>query len=179
MQTAWFKTLLACLLQVCNDDQRERLLLRIRTHVTELKKYQYGKHILTRVEKLLSAGTRIQTGQRSGPINVGVVVQVGAPVMPTGPQAAATAAMGGMLATSTTALAGSVQHMSPGGREAAPDFDEGLGRSIGEESCWSQDQGEARGTAGVDLANPSAAAIGPAVQSDNCSEALAALKLLL
>lgn len=34
----------------------------MRAHLSSLKKYTYGKHIVARVEKLLSAGTRIQIG---------------------------------------------------------------------------------------------------------------------
>ena len=173
------------LLQVCNDDQRERLLSRIRSHVTELKKYQYGKHILTRVEKLLSAGTRIQTGQRSGPMNVGVVVQVGVPGGPMEPQAAAaaTAAMGGMLVPPMMVHVGSMQPLAASGREAALDYEEGLGPSGSEESWRSQDHGDGNGMAGVDMANPPAGAapvpVALPMQAENCSEALAALKLLL
>jgi hypothetical protein len=167
---------------VCNDDQRERLLSRIRSHVTELKKYQYGKHILTRVEKLLSAGTRIQTGQRSGPVNVGVVVQVGGPGSAGGPQAAAAASaavMGGMLDPSMMIAAGTLQPMVGSGREAALNFEECIGKSGTEEGWQSHEQVEPNGIAGVDLPRSPPASVGPAVQSESCNEALAALKLLL
>lgn len=43
-------------LEICSDAQRELLLERIRVHLHALKKYTYGKHIVARVEKLLSAG---------------------------------------------------------------------------------------------------------------------------
>lgn len=78
MLATWHQRTPSCcapLLQVCNDDQRERLLARVRAQLWSLKKYTYGKHIVTRVEKLLSAGTRIQTGQqRYSAMNVGVVI---------------------------------------------------------------------------------------------------------
>ncbi|KAH9306733.1 hypothetical protein KI387_011137, partial [Taxus chinensis] len=43
-------------LETCNDQQREKLLARIRIHLHALKKYTYGKHIVARVEKLLAIG---------------------------------------------------------------------------------------------------------------------------
>ena len=43
-------------LETCNDQQREKLLTRIRVHLHALKKYTYGKHIVARVEKLLALG---------------------------------------------------------------------------------------------------------------------------
>ncbi|KAH7283791.1 hypothetical protein KP509_34G024000 [Ceratopteris richardii] len=45
-------------LETCDDQQREMLLSRIRVHLHALKKYTYGKHIVTRVEKLVAAGER-------------------------------------------------------------------------------------------------------------------------
>ncbi|KAH7293185.1 hypothetical protein KP509_28G015200 [Ceratopteris richardii] len=45
-------------LETCDDEQRELLLSRIRVHLHALKKYTYGKHIVARVEKLLTAGER-------------------------------------------------------------------------------------------------------------------------
>ncbi|GFR45859.1 hypothetical protein Agub_g7310 [Astrephomene gubernaculifera] len=48
-------------LEVCSDDQREIMLARVRQQLHALKRYTYGKHIVARVEKLLSAGTRYQT----------------------------------------------------------------------------------------------------------------------
>lgn len=48
-------------LEVCKDDQREAMLARVRQQLHALKRFTYGKHIVARVEKLLSAGTRYQT----------------------------------------------------------------------------------------------------------------------
>ncbi|KXZ52645.1 hypothetical protein GPECTOR_9g690 [Gonium pectorale] len=48
-------------LEVCSDEQRETMLARVRQQLHALKRYTYGKHIVARVEKLLSAGTRYQT----------------------------------------------------------------------------------------------------------------------
>jgi hypothetical protein len=39
--------------QVCSDERREMLLSRVRAHLTSLRRYTYGKHIVARVEKLL------------------------------------------------------------------------------------------------------------------------------
>lgn len=52
-------------LEVCNDVQREQLLSRVRAQLHALKKYTYGKHIVARVEKLLSTGTKFQTSAKS------------------------------------------------------------------------------------------------------------------
>lgn len=41
------------LLEVCDDDQRERLLASARAHLQAVKKVSYGKHIVARVEKLV------------------------------------------------------------------------------------------------------------------------------
>ncbi|KAJ1690305.1 hypothetical protein LUZ63_014460 [Rhynchospora breviuscula] len=43
-------------LETCSDQQREMILTRIKIHLTALKKYTYGKHIVARVEKLVAAG---------------------------------------------------------------------------------------------------------------------------
>jgi Pumilio-family RNA binding repeat len=43
-------------LETCNDNQRQMILTRIKIHLTALKKYTYGKHIVARVEKLVAAG---------------------------------------------------------------------------------------------------------------------------
>ncbi|OWM66767.1 hypothetical protein CDL15_Pgr010419 [Punica granatum] len=43
-------------LETCDDRQRELILSRIKVHLTALKKYTYGKHIVARVEKLVAAG---------------------------------------------------------------------------------------------------------------------------
>lgn len=48
------------MLEVCDDLQREQLLARVRAQLCTLKKYTYGKHIVARMEKLLSAGAKIQ-----------------------------------------------------------------------------------------------------------------------
>ncbi|KAL8208612.1 hypothetical protein R6Q57_008024 [Mikania cordata] len=43
-------------LETCSDQEREHILSRIKVHLNALKKYTYGKHIVTRVEKLVAAG---------------------------------------------------------------------------------------------------------------------------
>ncbi|KAJ0738042.1 putative armadillo-like helical, nucleic acid binding NABP, pumilio domain-containing protein [Helianthus annuus] len=43
-------------LETCSDQEREHILGRIKVHLNALKKYTYGKHIVTRVEKLVAAG---------------------------------------------------------------------------------------------------------------------------
>ena len=43
-------------LETCNDERRELIMSRIKVHLSALKKYTYGKHIVARVEKLLTAG---------------------------------------------------------------------------------------------------------------------------
>jgi len=43
-------------LEICDDQQRELILSRIKVHLNALKKYTYGKHIVARVEKLVAAG---------------------------------------------------------------------------------------------------------------------------
>uniref|UniRef100_A0A5B6ZSF5 PUM-HD domain-containing protein n=2 Tax=Davidia involucrata TaxID=16924 RepID=A0A5B6ZSF5_DAVIN len=45
-------------LETCDDQQRELILTRIKVHLSALKKYTYGKHIVARVEKLVAAGER-------------------------------------------------------------------------------------------------------------------------
>nr|XP_043620566.1 pumilio homolog 5-like [Erigeron canadensis]XP_043620567.1 pumilio homolog 5-like [Erigeron canadensis] len=47
------------ILQTCTADQRELLLGRIKVHLNSLKKYTYGKHIVTRFEQLY--GEEVQT----------------------------------------------------------------------------------------------------------------------
>lgn len=42
--------------ETCDDQSRELILSRIRIHLTALKKYTYGKHIVSRVEKLIATG---------------------------------------------------------------------------------------------------------------------------
>ncbi|XP_019413173.1 PREDICTED: pumilio homolog 2-like isoform X1 [Lupinus angustifolius] len=46
------------MLETCEDQQRDLILSRIKVHLNALKKYTYGKHIFTRVEKLVAAGGR-------------------------------------------------------------------------------------------------------------------------
>ncbi|RZR72757.1 hypothetical protein BHM03_00016582 [Ensete ventricosum] len=43
-------------LETCDDQNRELILSRIKVHLNALKRYTYGKHIVTRVEKLVAAG---------------------------------------------------------------------------------------------------------------------------
>ncbi|CAM8962230.1 unnamed protein product [Rhodiola kirilowii] len=43
-------------LETCDDKQLELILNRIKVHLTALKNYTYGKHIVARVEKLVAAG---------------------------------------------------------------------------------------------------------------------------
>ena len=45
------------LLEVCDANQREQLLGRMKAHLPNLKKYTYGKHIVSRVEKLIAANS--------------------------------------------------------------------------------------------------------------------------
>lgn len=52
--------LLCATVQVCDESQRERLLSRVRCYYEILKTSTFGKHIVNRLEKLLSAGMRIQ-----------------------------------------------------------------------------------------------------------------------
>ncbi|XP_072960940.1 pumilio homolog 3-like isoform X2 [Typha angustifolia] len=43
-------------LEICDDENREIILSRIKVHMKELKDFTYGKHIVTRFEKLFAAG---------------------------------------------------------------------------------------------------------------------------
>ncbi|KAJ6983397.1 pumilio [Populus alba x Populus x berolinensis] len=45
-------------LETCNDRSLELILSRIRVHLSALKRYTYGKHIVSRVEKLITTGER-------------------------------------------------------------------------------------------------------------------------
>ncbi|XP_057423132.1 pumilio homolog 4 isoform X2 [Lotus japonicus] len=45
-------------LETCDDQSLELILSRIKVHLNALKRYTYGKHIVTRVEKLITAGER-------------------------------------------------------------------------------------------------------------------------
>uniref|UniRef100_A0A0D6QS73 PUM-HD domain-containing protein n=1 Tax=Araucaria cunninghamii TaxID=56994 RepID=A0A0D6QS73_ARACU len=51
-------------LETCDDQQREFILSRIKVHLNALKKFTYGKHIVARVEKLITAGEK-RIGTRS------------------------------------------------------------------------------------------------------------------
>lgn len=54
-------------LETCDDQQRELILSRIKVHLSALKKYTYGKHIVARVEKLVAAGERRIAAQSPHP----------------------------------------------------------------------------------------------------------------
>ena len=43
-------------LETCDDQNRELILSRIKVHLNALKRYTYGKHIVIRVEELVTAG---------------------------------------------------------------------------------------------------------------------------
>lgn len=43
-------------LETCDDQSLELLLSRIKVHLNVLKKYTYGKHIVSRIEKLIATG---------------------------------------------------------------------------------------------------------------------------
>ncbi|XP_050384760.1 pumilio homolog 4 [Argentina anserina] len=45
-------------LETCDDHSLELIVSRIKVHLTALKKYTYGKHIVSRVEKLIATGER-------------------------------------------------------------------------------------------------------------------------
>ncbi|PIA37268.1 hypothetical protein AQUCO_03000102v1 [Aquilegia coerulea] len=45
-------------LETCDNQSRELILSRIKVHLNALKRYTYGKHIVARVEKLITAGER-------------------------------------------------------------------------------------------------------------------------
>ncbi|XVF75575.1 hypothetical protein PTKIN_Ptkin13bG0198000 [Pterospermum kingtungense] len=45
-------------LETCDDQNLELILSRIKVHLNGLKKYTYGKHIVSRVEKLIATGER-------------------------------------------------------------------------------------------------------------------------
>lgn len=48
-------------LETCDDKSRELILSRIKVHLTALKRYTYGKHIVARVEKLVAAGGKLSS----------------------------------------------------------------------------------------------------------------------
>jgi pumilio RNA-binding family len=54
-------------LETCDDASLELILSRIKVHLNSLKRYTYGKHIVSRVEKL------IMTGERRMGMSAGVV----------------------------------------------------------------------------------------------------------
>lgn len=43
--------------ETCTADQRATLFCRVRMHASALKKYTYGKHIVTRLEQPFGEGT--------------------------------------------------------------------------------------------------------------------------
>ncbi|KAI3793464.1 hypothetical protein L1987_36083 [Smallanthus sonchifolius] len=45
-------------LETCDEQSREFILSRIKVHLAALKRYTYGKHIVSRVEKLIASGER-------------------------------------------------------------------------------------------------------------------------
>ncbi|PWA74058.1 nucleic acid binding NABP, Armadillo-type fold protein [Artemisia annua] len=45
-------------LETCDDQTREFILSRIKVHLAALKRYTFGKHIVSRVEKLVASGER-------------------------------------------------------------------------------------------------------------------------
>ncbi|PON41716.1 Coatomer beta subunit [Trema orientale] len=45
-------------LETCSDESLELILSRIKVHLNGLKRYTYGKHIVSRVEKLIATGER-------------------------------------------------------------------------------------------------------------------------
>lgn len=45
-------------LETCDDKSRELIISRIKVHLNALKRYTYGKHIVSRVEKLITTGER-------------------------------------------------------------------------------------------------------------------------
>ncbi|KAK8542184.1 hypothetical protein V6N13_137241 [Hibiscus sabdariffa] len=45
-------------LETCDDQNLELILSRIKVHLNALKRYTYGKHIVSRVEKLIATGER-------------------------------------------------------------------------------------------------------------------------
>ncbi|XP_073121715.1 pumilio homolog 4 [Henckelia pumila] len=51
-------------LETCDDQSRELILSRIKVHLNTLKKYTYGKHIVSLVEKLVATGEK-HSGQSS------------------------------------------------------------------------------------------------------------------
>mmetsp|Transcript_27112 Transcript_27112/g.66497 ORF Transcript_27112/g.66497 Transcript_27112/m.66497 type:complete len:110 (+) Transcript_27112:1802-2131(+) len=54
------------LLEVCDEEQRKQLLSRMKLHLPNLKKYTYGKHIVVRVEKLITTNSPPRPGMHAG-----------------------------------------------------------------------------------------------------------------
>ena len=48
-------------LETCNDESLELLLSRIKVHLNTLKRYTYGKHIVSRIEKLIATGGEVSS----------------------------------------------------------------------------------------------------------------------
>jgi hypothetical protein len=56
------------MLDVVEGSQREAIVVRIRPHCGSLKKYTYGKHIISKVERLVEAMKNAETQPTSGPL---------------------------------------------------------------------------------------------------------------
>ncbi|MBA0725906.1 hypothetical protein Golax_001767 [Gossypium laxum] len=51
-------------LETCDDQNLELILSRIKVHLNGLKRYTYGKHIVSRVEKLIATGGKHRKAYR-------------------------------------------------------------------------------------------------------------------
>jgi hypothetical protein len=51
-------------LEVCSEEEQTLLLTRMRNHLSTLKKFTYGKHIVARVEKMVAQTTKQVATQR-------------------------------------------------------------------------------------------------------------------
>ncbi|XP_021897852.1 LOW QUALITY PROTEIN: pumilio homolog 4-like [Carica papaya] len=58
MKDAFGNYVVQKVLETCDDQKLELILSRIKVHLTALKRYTYGKHIVSRVEKLITTGER-------------------------------------------------------------------------------------------------------------------------
>ena len=47
-------------LETCDDQSLALILSRIKVHLNALKRFTYGKHIVSRVEKLITTGGELQ-----------------------------------------------------------------------------------------------------------------------
>lgn len=56
MKDAFGNYVVQKVLETCDDQSLELILSRIKVHLTALKRYTYGKHIVSRVEKLITTG---------------------------------------------------------------------------------------------------------------------------